>query len=106
MGASMVDDEVSLRLEELGVGDEDLVTRGLEPSAEPLELPVVHAREANRSGRRPKTVAATALFVLPIRHDRAMTFGETMGLISDRFGRRVRVTIAGHSERGPALAAS
>lgn len=34
-----------------------------------------------------------------------MTFAEAMGQVSDRFGRRMRVTISGRSERGPALAA-
>ncbi len=33
-----------------------------------------------------------------------MTFAETMGLISDRFGRRVSVTVSGRGERGPATA--
>lgn len=35
-----------------------------------------------------------------------MTFNETMGLISDRFGRRITVSISGMSERGPATAMS
>lgn len=33
-----------------------------------------------------------------------MTFEETMGLISDRYGRRITVTISGRHERGPVAA--
>jgi hypothetical protein len=32
-----------------------------------------------------------------------MTFEETMGHISDRFGRRITVMVGGRSERGPAV---
>lgn len=33
-----------------------------------------------------------------------MTFQETMGQVADRLGRRVRVVVAGRSDRGPAVA--
>lgn len=35
-----------------------------------------------------------------------MTFAETMGLIADRFARRVTVSVSGRSERGPTTAMS